>query len=391
MKARTTNQKKVNKVSKQDYNLYALVSGLLVTLLLFVISILSVTGNDRDYSENENRYLAQKPHFSLSSVKDGKFMTDTEDYIADQFFLRDKLVSARTDIDVFFGKREINGVYIGDHHFLFEKPSVYNEERISRTTATMNKLTAENKKLRHYIAVAPNSTEILYGYLPLDAPTQNQTEQISTVYGKLEGINCIDLCAPLKASKEPDSLYYKTDHHWTAQAVSVSFNEIAKAMSINTSAVKYKTLAVTNSFQGTLASSSGIFNASDTVYIPVSEPDVAYTVNYVQENEKRTTVFDSSKLNEKSKYDVFFGGNFAEVRIESEVKSERVLMVIKDSYANSLVPMLIPYFKTIVMVDPRYYTENIQQTIEKENVTDILWLYNADTFLNDTSISEKFS
>jgi hypothetical protein len=77
--------------------------------------------------------------------------------------------------------------------------------------------------------------------------------------------------------------------------------------------------------------------------------------------------------------------------IETNAPSDRVLMVVKDSYANSLIPLLIPHFKTIVVVDPRYYTDNVQEIIEREEVTDILWLYNANTFLNDTSIYGKFN
>ena len=51
--------------------------------------------------------------------------------------------------------------------------------------------------------------------------------------------------------------------------------------------------------------------------------------------------------------------------------------------------MLTPYFKTIVLVDPRYYNDNLPDTIAKEGVTDLLWLYNVNTFLNDTSIGDK--
>jgi hypothetical protein len=384
-------EKKPNQVSKQDYNLYALISGVLITLLLFTVAILSLTGEKRDYSENENRYLAGKPSISISGIKDGKFMKDTESYLSDQFFMRDKLVRTRTNIDIFLGKREINKIYVGRRHFLFEKPAVYDEERIAKTTANMNQVAKHNPKIRHYAAIAPNATEIISRYLPPFAPTQNQTQQIEQVYAKLEGMTTVDLCAALKSAEKPQKLYYKTDHHWTTQAAGIAFEEIAGAMKLNTKPYKINYLPVTNSFQGTLASSSGIFNANDTVYIPVTEPEVNYTVNFVEENRTRTTVFDSSKLYEKSKYDVFFGGNFAEVKMESAAQSDRVLMVIKDSYANCLVPMLIPYFKTIVMVDLRYYNDSLQQEMEKEGVTDILWLYNADTFLNDSSINAKLS
>ena len=116
-----------------------------------------------------------------------------------------------------------------------------------------------------------------------------------------------------------------------------------------------------------------------------------YRVTYVDEGKTCNTVFDQTKLLEKSKYDVFFGGNYSQILIETNSQSDRVLMVVKDSYANSLIPLLIPHFKTIIVVDPRYYNDNVQGIIEREEVTDILWLYNVNTFLNDTSISGKFN
>ena len=153
----------------------------------------------------------------------------------------------------------------------------------------------------------------------------------------------------------------------------------------------YRILPLTNEFQGTLASSSGIFSATDTVSIALQQNEVPYTVKYVEEKKETSSVFVSEKLNGKSKYDVFFGGNFAQINIETKAKSQKNLLVIKDSYANCVIPLLLPSFKNVVVVDPRYYNGNLQELIEKEGITDILWLYNVNTFLNDTSINEKLS
>ena len=390
-KVNNKNIKRTKKSSKQDYFVYECLSALIVTVILFIVSLLSLVGKDREYSENENRYLTTKPQFSWSSLMDGKFMDDAEAYLSDQFLFRDKLVSLRTDIDVFFGKREINDVYIGKKHFLFEKPSVYNEARVKKTTDAMNNLKAKNQGINTFIAIAPNSTEILGDYLPSNAPVPNQTEQINKIYQSLSGYTPIDLCGPLKKAQDPQDLYYRTDHHWTCKAVDIAYLEIAKGMGLDPAAYQYQNLPVTDSFQGTLASSAGIFSAKDTISVPTCPSDVMYRVTYVDENRVTTTVFDPQKLNAKSKYEVFFGGNYSQVVIESSSSSDKVLMVVKDSYANSLIPLLIPHYKKIIIVDPRYYNDNIQNVIDTEGVTDMLWLYNANTFLNDTSIAAKLS
>lgn len=368
-----------------------ILSAAAVTVIIFTVSLFTLMTGDREYSDNENRYLAQKPEFSIGSVADGRFMKDEEEYLSDQFFARDAMVRMRTGVDVLFGKRESNGVYIGKDGFLFNKPSAYDKKRVKLTTDAINSISELSTSIRSYIAIAPNSVEILSDLLPSFAPTQNQTKQIEKVYSKLDNIQKIDLCTPLKAAKDPRALYYKTDHHWTADAAEIAFNAISREMKLDTSGYKYKKLAVTDSFRGTMASSSGVFSAQDTIRITVPEPQVKYVVRYPDDNKKRASIFDSEKLEKGSKYEVFFSGNFPEIQIETAARSDKTLMVIKDSYANCVVPMLIPYFKTIIMIDPRYYADNISQTIEKNNVTDILWLYNADTFLKDTSIADKFS
>ena len=69
------------------------------------------------------------------------------------------------------------------------------------------------------------------------------------------------------------------------------------------------------------------------------------------------------------------------------VGNNKNLLIFKDSYANSFVPFLIKDFSNIILVDPRYYYDDIYKLIKNENVSDILYLYNANTFFNDTSLS----
>ena len=389
MKAEKEHAKK-QKQQKTDH-FTTLIAAVVITLIIFVFSLATLTGKVEQYSENENRYLAGTPSFSASSVADGKFMKDVESYLSDQFFGRSFLVKSRTAIDITLGKKEVNGVYIGKDHYLFEKPTAYDENIVGKTIQSINDFTDKHKKIHSYIAIAPDSTALLTDLMPNNAPNEDQQKQIKTVYAKLtKNIKTIDICSTLSKSDDKPSLYYRTDHHWTTKAAELAFKQIAANMKIDTSKIKYETYAVTNDFQGTLASSSGLFNAKDNIYITVPQSDVSYFVTYVNENKKASSVFNAEKLKEKNKYEVFFGGNFAQVKIDTTLNSKKVLMVVKDSYANCLVPMLIPYYKSIVMIDPRYYTDKIEQTVKDEGVTDVLWLYNANTFLADTSVDGTF-
>ena len=99
-------------------------------------------------------------------------------------------------------------------------------------------------------------------------------------------------------------------------------------------------------------------------------------------------MYESDRLEQKDKYEVFFGGNHALVDITTTCEQERCLLLFKDSYANSFVQFLTPYFREIVMVDPRYYYEDIENVISSKRVTDVLFLYNVNTFLSDNSLAD---
>ena len=49
---------------------------------------------------------------------------------------------------------------------------------------------------------------------------------------------------------------------------------------------------------------------------------------------------------------------------------------------------LYPYFDHITMIDPRYYYDNVENVISSESITDVLYLYNLDTFLGDSSLAD---
>ena len=83
----------------------------------------------------------------------------------------------------------------------------------------------------------------------------------------------------------------------------------------------------------------------------------------------------------------FLGGNFGIIDIRTTSDRTDKLLLIKDSYANCMIPFLTPYFREIVVLDPRYYYGNIDKVMSEKRITDILFLYNGNTFADDNSIS----
>lgn len=152
-----------------------------------------------------------------------------------------------------------------------------------------------------------------------------------------------------------------------------------------------KPYAVTNAFNGTLASTSGYETGYEEpiyIYAPDNLKNATEAVvNNVNEKKKTATLYDTSKLKGKDKYALFLGGNYPILDIKTTADSTGRLLIIKDSYANSLIPFLIPYYREIVVVYPRYYYDDIEKVMKKDNITSVLFLYNGNTFVKDNSIS----
>lgn len=360
-----------------------------LTLLLYGALALSILLNvflpDRSYSENENRMLAQKPEFSMEALQDGTYFAAWEDYVADQFVGRDFWISLQLQARKLLGQTEVNGVYLGKDDYLIQIPTEPDWDQVDTTLAAVNAFAARHEDVHMAMAVIPNAVSILEDKLPDNAPGRDQQADLSYLSAGLEGVSFLDTTRILTRHKD-EALFYKTDHHWTSLAASYAFSAMARGLNISSVVQGYDIYTVSDSFEGTLASKSGSHGVTDTVQIYVPKSDVEYRVTYNDSNEKTCSLYVRDALEEKDHYTVFFGGNHSRVTIETTASNGRALLLFKDSYANCFVQFLTPYYEKIIMIDPRYYYDTVDNLISREEITDVLFLYNADTFLSDTSL-----
>ena len=377
-------KKRQNKYLKIYYSIMTLV----FLVILIVIVTLNTTKKDIKFSESENRILAQKPKFSIDRLLEGRYTKKYEKYKVDQFVDRDGWMKLKSGVDLALGKNESNGIYKGSDDYLIESFEVPDSEIVNRNIKAINNFNKKHKDIKEYMLIAPNSVSILSEKLPPYAPVVSQKLVMDNFAKTLnKGINYIDVYNTLD-KHDKEYIYYKTDHHWTTLGAYYSFLEAAKAMDLEVKKDYYNVERVSNDFYGTLYSKSGYEVKTPDyidVYLPKDEND-EYVVNYVEEQKKSASFYDSEKLETKDKYGVFLGGNHPVVKIKTISKEDRKLLVFKDSYANSFVPFLTQYFSDIIMVDPRYYYDDIEKLIEEEGISDILYLYNANTFFSDTSL-----
>ena len=201
-------------------------------------------------------------------------------------------------------------------------------------------------------------------------------------------ISFVDTYTTLLEHNKED-LFYRTDHHWTTLGAFYSYQRLGDFMNFTPKdSDDYDIELVSNSFNGALASKSGYDTKQKDkvrVYIPKDENDKV-VVNYEEEQKKTATLYESDKLDEKDKYQVFLGGNHPIVKIDTSSTSGKTLLIFKDSYANSFTPFLLKDYKTITIVDYRYFSGNLQSIVESNNITDVLVLYEMSNFMKDKNL-----
>lgn len=362
-----------------------------IVFVLFVLglSLASIIKKDKTFSEQENRMLAEMPVLTVESIKNEAFMTGLEEYTADQFIGRDFWITVKTYSDLLLGKREFNGVYLCKDQYLMEVPSEPDTENVEENMEAVNAFASAHSDLLVNMMIVPNAAYVMSDYLPKGAPVRDQEQDMAWLGGLLSTqVGFINVTDALK-EHEDEGLYYKTDHHWTSKGAMYGFEAAAPALQITDPVKAYSTYTVSTTFEGTMASTSGYHAVKDSieVYAP-SDTEVKYIVSDSDNAEKRTTIYDTDALGEKDQYQVFFGGNHSLVDISTVNETDRKLLIFKDSYANCFVPFLLPYYSEIIMVDPRYYYDNVDMVIENYAITDVLFLYNMDTFMTDNSLAD---
>lgn len=378
------------KKSLRNYRLFFHRLGLLFFLLPVIVLVSSIILPDTGFSEKENRVLASRPALKLDQIISGGYEKQFETYENDQFPLRDMWITLKATTDRLMGKVEENGVYLGKNGYLMEAFNAPSQTQYDATVNAMTSFAQNHSDLKQYALIAPNSVNILKSNLPAFAPADDQNPWIDKLKDSLTsaGVTFIDIRDTFTDHKAED-LYYHTDHHWTTLGAYYAYLQAAAAMGIDTSSDSYDKAPVSQTFKGTLSAKSG-FRSGETdeidVFLPNGDNALSSVVNYVDEQKKSASFYDTSKLNTRDKYALFFGGNHAQIKISTPTESNNTLLVLKDSYANSFVPFLAQHYRKIIMIDPRYYYGDLEQLLQVENVQEVLYLYNANTFFADTSL-----
>lgn len=373
---------------RRTHNVFLAGIFLLIILIFLLINLLT---KEKTFSEAENRSLAVMPEFSVAAMMDGSYFSGLTDYFSDQFFARDSWISMKGTVDSLLGRSESAGVFLCEDDYLISAPEVPDPVALPKTITAINSFSATHGDLNTAMMLVPGAAAMLPDKLPKNAPVRDQLADLDDVALQLDpSIIWID-AAKILAPHIDENIYYRTDHHWTSLGARYAFDGAAGALGITSPVSDYDVHIVSTEFQGTLSSKSGNHSTQDTieVYTPDTEGLMYYVV--YPDKTKISSLYRSECLDVKDQYTVFFGGNHSQLEILTTANNDRTLLVFKDSYANCFMQFLTPYYEKIIMVDPRYYYDSVDSLIISGGVTDVLFLYSADTFLTDHSLVDVLS
>ena len=364
------------------------------TIILLSAILLALTGadliqGDRLYSETENKVLASRPKYSAESLLSVRYTREYETYLTEQFVGRDKWIALKTYMDVSLQKKEINGVYLARDGYLIERhlPGDYSSVQEEKKLLLLEKLV---KRWDADVMLVPTADNILTDKLPPFASFYDQEKFLERVKSRVGQEHYLDIYTKL-AQHGGEELYYRTDHHWTGLGAYYGYQTWAESGGKSADRWKPEDMeTASEDFLGTLHSKVNLNVRPDVIrYFPetVSRPlKVTYDLKTVRES-----CYEESYLETKNKYGFFLDDNHGIVEIETDYHNGKTLFVIKDSYANCFIPLLIPDYEKIYVMDLRYFNGRLFQfmkSCEPEEGMDVLVLYNCIHFLENFTYLE---
>lgn len=367
-------------------------TGFMLLVFLGTIVMRHAVMSDQAFSDRENRVLKQRPAFSVQALLSGAFMKDYEQYVTDQFPARDHWIGIKSAFDRALGKTSSNGVFLGADGYLIQASLSVTEVDVEERIGLIRAFHEATPGVRKHVMIAPTAASLLADKLPRYAPAGQEADILNQAQRLLApddpDIRYVDAYASLY-EKRQEAIYYKTDHHWTTKGAYYAYRALCERMGIvPQDETAFHIEQVTDDFYGSLYSKSGYRHVqpdSIVLYLPKREQRIKVT--YTEEERITDSLYEWDNLNNKDQYTVFLNGNHGMVEIAAQQPTGGKLLVVKDSYANSLIPFLTAHFAEIDVVDLRYFEGSLTARVREQAYDEVLLLYNAATFFADAWIS----
>lgn len=336
----------------------------------------------QEFSDNERRKLAQRPKFSPDTMSDGSFMTEFEKYTLDQFPLRDQFrtLKAYTTYDV-FGQLDNHDIYIQDGYAAkLEYPLQMDslEHAADRFAYIYEKYLAD-KEMNIYLSIVPDKSYFLaekHGYLSTD-----YEKLFHMMRNHMNYADYIDITGTLDITD-----YYKTDTHWRQEKLPETAAVLAEGMGTSISGA-YTEYALDVPFYGVYYGQSALPLPPETLYYLSNDVlDGCIVTNH--EDQTMGSIYNMEKKSGKDPYEIFLSGPRSLITIENpNCKSDKELVIFRDSFGSSIAPLLSEGYAKITLVDIRYLRADLLERFIEFKNQDVLFLYSTSVLNHSETLT----
>ena len=347
---------------------------------------------DQVYSFTERSYLDKFPELSVENILekgDNSFMSEFNSYTLDQFPLRDTFRQLKAMFHLYaLNQSDNNDKYIHDGYIA--EMALLNEEVFQKNLASIQRIYEKYLKdaqgCNVYMAVIPDKNYYL----------AEPSNHLSLDYGKL--FADVQANAPWAThisllDKLELSDFYRTDTHWRQEEILDVAQKIANAMGVEGPKAEDFTLQkLEDTFYGVYYGQIALPVAGEDMFLLRSDVLDNCLVSYDgAEAVKGVYDWDRSKVELVDKgngkyevygdmYEVFLSKESGKIVIENpSTTTDKELVVFRDSFGRSLIPLLVQDYAKVTVLDTRWLaggTYMLQNHIQFEN-QDVLFLYSA--------------
>ena len=353
-----------------------IIVSILFSGILVIVLIVNIFSKDKDISVSERRRLASFPEFSVNNLFNGTFFSNFDKYVVDQFMMRDTIRENKVKLDLAI-KNNYHDVYVYND-YLIKQEYPLNVSSLKNLTDRIKIIS--NKYLNDskiYYSVVPDKNYFVNnGNLRMDYDLL-----ISKMNSELSSFNYIDIMNSLTLED-----YYYSDSHFKQENIVKVANVILDKMGNSYyKDIKYNIQNV-GAFKGVYSYQVPVKVKEDSINILTNEY-IDNAIVYDNLNKIDINVYDKSKINSWDLYDIYLGGAKGLLTIYNNLaSSDDELIVFRDSYGSSLVPLLISSYKKIIVIDTRYISSNILDNYVEFKGQDVLFLYSVSTINNSFTI-----
>ena len=312
----------------------------------------------------------------------GDMLKQYADWEAEHFFNRAKFEKINFDLRLFWGKRDLDDIYIGKHGRYFEMhpQGAYREEMILEGLGELGRIAEE---FDAEILLVPTSDEIWKKDLPAYADSFDQKAFLERVKAFVGTEHLLDVWSVLKGLEE-EKIYYDTDPHWTTFAAYKTY----LAWREKKGEQPYywdenKQVLITKHFRGEYGIHEQLEMKDDALYI--FRETYRNPIVVELDGERNLEGFYRPEfMSGEHGYDYFLGNDFTIAKIETGRAREKSLVLLGDSYARCMIPFLAPHYQTITFWNLDNCRGNLLEILKGQETKDVdyMLLQSVPGFLN---------